>query len=226
MASNEKVMRALANDDRRRMLEYLYSSGPSTYSEIMRAIGFGIGDSGRFAYHLKKLISAGLVKQLPDSRYTLTPEGRRVAAILHEEELEHPTIIDTLNEFSRIVDIKRFMNGSILVYTGLSFTVTGGILTLMSIIGIPTKIEIMGTAHYFIPNTIVSLTALVLGLISLWMGLGILKHILPGTSILELLIYQKYSFLLLSRSGKLNKYFLMYILVTIAWISVLAIAMF
>ena len=31
-----------------------------------------------FTYHLKKVISAGLVEKLPDGTYTLTPEGRRV----------------------------------------------------------------------------------------------------------------------------------------------------
>ena len=58
------------------------------------------------------------------------------------------------------------------------------------------------------------------------MGINLLKHTVPGASILELLIYQKYSFLLLSRSRRLNKYLIMYILATIAWLSILIIAMF
>jgi len=219
-------MRALANNERRKILEYLIRTGVSSYSEIMKALGYGVGDSSRFAYHLKKLINAGLVKQLPNGKYTLTPEGRNIANILREEESEHPTIIDTLSEFSRLINIRDFMNGCILVYVGLSFTVLGGILTLMSIVKVPAKFETLGTIHYYIPNTIVSIMSLILGLIALTIGINLLKHTVPGASFLELLIYQKYSFLLLSRSRRLNKYLIMYILATITWLYILIVAMF
>ncbi len=221
---NEEVMRALANSDRQRILDYLYGSGPSTYSEIMKALGYGIGDSGRFAYHLKKLVDAGLIKQLSNGKYMLTAEGKRAAAILREEESDSPTIIDTLGEFSRTIDVGEFMTGNIVLYVGLSFTVIGGLLSIMSVAGVPAKIEVMGTARYFTPNPMVSLTALAIGLASLWIGIGTLKRVWPNASILELLVYQKYSFLLLSKSRKLDKYFLAYILATTAWITILLIA--
>lgn len=226
MVLDERVMRALANNERRKILEYLINTDASSYSEIMKALGYNIGNSSRFAYHLKKLINAGLVKQLPNGKYTLTPKGKNIANILREEESEYPTIIDTLSQFSRLINIREFMSGCILVYVGLSFTVLGGILTPMSIVGIPAKFEILGTIHYYIPNTTVSVMSLIIGLIILTMGINLLKHTVPGASILELLIYQKYSFLLLSRSRRLNKYLIMYILATIAWLSILIIAMF
>ena len=223
LSVDEKTLRALSNEYRRRIVEYLYSSGSAGYSELMKAAGFSIGESGRFSYHLKKLVEAGLVKQLPDGRYALTPGGLRVAEIMREEAYESPSIIDTIEGFLERIDQKRFVTGNLLVYSGLAYSIVGGLKTILSIIGVPAKIELLGRTIYYVPDLSISLIVLVLGSILLTLGLYVLKKLLPKTRVLELFIYQKYSYLLLSRSIHLRKYFAIYVLITISWLLLLLV---
>ncbi len=218
VSDDERVMRAIANECRRKMLEHLFDVGACGYTELMRAAGFGIGESGRFAYHLRRLIDAGLVKQLPDGRYGLTPKGRQVAAMVREESVDPPTIIDVLEEFSKSTNVSGFMRGSVLTFTGLGLAITGACLTVASLLNMPAKIEIMGNAHYVMPNAVWSVLSLAAGVLVLWAGIGTLKQAIPRASVLELLVYQKYSFLLMSRSGMLGKYLLMCVLGALLWV--------
>jgi len=218
MGVDEKVLRALSNEYRKKIVEYLYNSGSAGYSELMKAAGFNIGESGRFSYHLKKLIDAGLVKQLPDGKYALTPLGSRVAGIMHEEAYESPSIIDTIEGFLERINQKKFVTGNLLVYTGLAFSVVGGLKTVLSLINYPAKIELLGNTIYYVPDPKISLIIFTIGAISLLAGLLMLKKLFPKAHLLELLVYQKYSYLLLSRSTFLRKYFIAYIMVSIVWV--------
>ncbi len=223
MGVDERVLRALSNEYRKRIVEYLYDNGSAGYSELMRAAGFGVGESGRFSYHLKKLVDTGLVKQLPDGRYALTSRGLRVAEIMREEAYESPSIIDAIEGFLERIDQKRFIIGNLLVYSGLAYSVVGGLKTILSLINLPAKIELLGNALYYVPNLTISFAVFVLGAMLLLVGLYVLKKLLPKARLLELFVYQKYSYLLLSRSIYLRKYFTAYIIVTISWLLLLFI---
>ncbi len=221
MSVDEKTFRALSNEYRKKIVEYLYDNGSAGYSELMRAAGFGVGESGRFSYHLRKLVDAGIVKQLPDGRYSLTSKGVRVAEILREEAYESHSITDTIEGFLERIDQRRFVKGNLLVYAGLAYSIVGGLKTLLSLFGIPAKIELLGNTLYYIPVLHLSLAIFVFGAILLLVGLYLLKKTLPRTHVLELFVYQKYSYLLLSRSKYLKKYFTAYIIITITWLLLL-----
>lgn len=47
----------------------------------------GILDNKLFTYHLKKVVTAGLVSKLPDGNYALTPEGRRLGVHVLDKRL-------------------------------------------------------------------------------------------------------------------------------------------
>ncbi len=225
MSVDERTLRALSNENRKKIIEYLYNNGATSYSKLMRAIGFGIGESGKFSYHLKKLIDAGLIRQLPDRKYVLTRKGLRLTEIIQEETRDSPSLIDTIDNFLERIDHKKFIAGNLLVYTGIAFGVVSGLKTILSIIGIPAKIQILGNTLYYSPNLNLYIPILILAIILLVMGLYELKKTLPQARILELLIYQKYSYLLLSRSSYLKKFFTLYVFITISWLLMLFIPM-
>jgi len=221
ISADERVLRALSNESRRKIIDYLYAHGPSSYSKIMRATGFGVGESGRFSYHLRKLVDAGLVGQLSDGRYSLTPMGAKVARIMHEETAEVPSITETIEEFLNRIDQSRFIHGSLLVYAGLAYTVVGGLRTLLAALNLPVEVKLLGATYHYTPGAAVSAAVLAIGVALLLAGLWVLKKVAPDTGVLELLIYQRYSYLLLSRSKHLKRYLAMYILATISWLILL-----
>ena len=95
---DEAVMRAVANEVRRKVIERLWA-GPATFTELMEAAGMGVSESGKFTYHLKRLLNAGLVKQLGDGRYGLTGLGKRVAGLLMQKSVEGEDIVASIREF-------------------------------------------------------------------------------------------------------------------------------
>ena len=105
---NEELLKAIANRDRRAILEALRKKKTSSYAELMKANGFVLGQSGRFSYHLRKLIKAGLVRKLPDGRYALTNIGMRVVDILLEEERPY-SIRDSIEGFLEETNEVRFL---------------------------------------------------------------------------------------------------------------------
>ncbi|MCD6324420.1 MAG: helix-turn-helix transcriptional regulator [Desulfurococcales archaeon] len=224
LLDDEAVMRALANEFRRRILHHLLTSGPSTYMDMMKASG--LEDSGRFAYHLRRLVSAGLVQQRVDGRYCLTRKGLSVASMLSEEEKgEVPTVIETLDEFSKVHDVKGFMYGSVAVGSGLWFLVWGSILTALSLLNVPVAAEVLGTRYYFTVRLIPALAQLILGLTLLPLGLKVLGKGFPEASVLQLLMTQKYSTFLLIRSPHLKTYLALYGLVGAVFIALTWLAL-
>lgn len=150
MLGDEIVVRAVANEYRRKVLEHLLGNGASTYTELMRASG--LEGSSKFAYHLRRLVAAGLIKQGVDGKYRLTGKGRRVAVMLKEEGLDPPTVLDTLSEFSKSYNVRRFAFGSIGVGVGLWYLVCGSVMTVTSLLGMPARLEVAGTTYYALLN--------------------------------------------------------------------------
>ncbi len=218
---NEKFIRAIANDSRRRILEILYDKGSCRYSELLKLAGFSIGESGKFAYHLKKLLNYDLVKQLPTGEYTLTLQGMNLVRILKEEIDDSPAIIETLEDFSKKIDTNRFVIGNLLLAGGEVFLIIGVLFVIQGLLDIPARIEFFGTILTFHIEYARGLVLAITGMAVLITGLKIIRRILPNTTILELLIYQKYALLFASRSKGLKRYLAYYMLALIIIIAVI-----
>jgi len=216
---DEGVLRAVANEHRRRMLAVLSARGACSYTELMRESGFRLGESGKFAYHLKRLVDAGLVRQLSDGRYSLTREGRRVVAVLTEEESNSYTILDALGGFAKKVDVDAFFIGSTLLASGLLLLAFDAVAAALGGLGVPYRVEVMGRVYYKHPNVVLAVLGAAAGLLISSLSLRVLKASSPGSSTLELLVYQRYMFLLLSRTGKLGRYVLAYVLAVAATVA-------
>jgi len=78
---------ALANPIRRKVLLRL-EQAPATFGESMQAAG--LDDSPKMAFHMRKLVSTGLVAHEEES-YRLTPRGKAAARLLSEATFLPPT---------------------------------------------------------------------------------------------------------------------------------------
>jgi len=221
--SDEAVARAVANEYRRKILEHLLENGASTYTDLMCASE--LEESSKFAYHLRRLVVAGLVKQGIDGKYRLTGKGRRVAAMLKEERLDPPTVLDTLSEFCKSHNVRRFTLGSIGVGVGIWYLAGGSIMTLTSLLGMPAKLEVMGRVYYESLNPAVTALVAVVGLIILVMSFKLLSAEFPNASALQLVTMQRYATLLLLRSAYLRTYLVAYLAAALAFTALVWIAM-
>ena len=81
-----KILKAISSATRLKILHLLYDEGPKSYTELMNRLKLiPSRDAGKFAYHLKSLISADLIE--PDSktkRYRLTELGRVILDMTDE----------------------------------------------------------------------------------------------------------------------------------------------
>lgn len=89
MSSLEDILDSVASPQRLGMLRALKSRELS-YTELLESAGMDkVRDAGRFTYHLKKLLSAGLVESDEGSRrYRLTQKGRLLLEYLERMEKE------------------------------------------------------------------------------------------------------------------------------------------
>ena len=184
-----------------------------------------MGESGKFAYHLRRLVVAGLVKQGVDGKYRLTGKGRRVAAMLKKEELDPPTVFDTLSEFSKSHDVRRFAFGSVGVGVGLWYLVCGTIITVTSLLGMPAKLEVAGATYYALLNPAITASMVVLGVIALLTGLKLLSTEFPNTSALQLVMVQRYATFLLLRSTYLRTYLITYLAAALTFVALVWLAL-
>jgi len=214
---DEVVIRAVASEYRRKVLEHLLSNGASTYTELMRASG--LEESGKFAYHLRRLVAAGLIRQGVDGKYRLTSRGRKVAAMLKEEELDPPTVLDTLSEFNKSYNVRRFVYGSVGIGVGLWYLVCGSIMTLTSVLGVPAKLEVVGTTYYVLFNPAVTGLIAAAGLAALLMGFKLLSTEFPEASALQIVMMQRYTTFLLLRSAYLRTYLTVYLIAALTFIA-------
>ena len=81
-----KILKAVSSTTRLKILHLLLDEGPKSYTELMNRLRLNPSrDAGKFAYHLKSLISADLIE--PDSktkRYRLTDLGRIILDMTDE----------------------------------------------------------------------------------------------------------------------------------------------
>jgi len=200
---NEDVMRAVSNEYRRKMLELLYFNGDLEYAELMKRVGFRLGESSKFAYHLNKLEKAGLVTKKLNGKYTLTGDGKRIVRILLDENLKD---VDPITEFANNVDIDLYATASIIVFLGLFLLIFNAILLVMALLGIPSTVEIMGQKYIKPINTVIPLFFLLAGGSLTLLSLCLFKKSGKKYSLLEKIVLQKYLFLLLIKKGNIGKY--------------------
>lgn len=77
---SHRTLEAFANPIRRQVLSRLVD-GPASFGEAMRAAG--IDDSPKLAFHLRKLVDAGLLRH-ENEEYRLTPRGEAAARLLRD----------------------------------------------------------------------------------------------------------------------------------------------
>ncbi len=95
------IFSVLAAPSRLEILKILSAKGGMTYTELKEAAGFmPKRESGKFAYHLKKLVQQSLIVQNRQERkYTLSPLGRLVLTL--SKQIEEQTILSSGRLFVR-----------------------------------------------------------------------------------------------------------------------------
>lgn len=95
------IFSVLAAPSRLEILKILSAKGGMTYTELKEAAGFmPKRESGKFAYHLKKLVQQSLIIQNRQERkYTLSPLGRLVLTL--SKQIEEQTILSSGRLFVR-----------------------------------------------------------------------------------------------------------------------------
>jgi DNA-binding transcriptional ArsR family regulator len=89
------IFSVMASPNRIDILRILYSKGPLTYSELKSLAGFkSKKESGKFAYHLRKLLRQSLVSlNKAERRYTITKLGKLVLSLARQ--IEERAIIES-----------------------------------------------------------------------------------------------------------------------------------
>ena len=85
------IFSVMASPNRIDILRILNSKGPLTYSELKSLAGFkSKKESGKFAYHLRKLLRQSLVAlNKSERRYTITNLGKLVLSLARQRSEEH-----------------------------------------------------------------------------------------------------------------------------------------
>ena len=138
---DDKILRALSNENRKRILEQLYFNNYLEYAELMKRVGFKIGESGKFAYHSNKLEEAELIKKRIDGKYELTSKGRKIVKILLEENIKD---VDPITDFSKNINVDLYAISSIIMFAGLFSLIYNSILLILAFLNLPARIVIMG----------------------------------------------------------------------------------
>jgi len=80
------VMKAVANNIRVALLDYLNIEGGKTYSELIQSVCMAAHrDGGRFSYHLNYLLKTSLIKQ-EGKIYVITEKGEKILAFFNTLE--------------------------------------------------------------------------------------------------------------------------------------------
>ena len=77
---NEVVIKALNNKVRRKILQNLYEYGWGGYSELSEKLSI---KAGSFYHHIRILEESGLIKQLDDKIYEITPNGAQATEFIN-----------------------------------------------------------------------------------------------------------------------------------------------
>ena len=88
------IFSVMASQNRIDILRILNSKGPLTYSELKSLAGFkSKKESGKFAYHLRKLLRQSLVAlNKSERRYTITNLGKLVLSLARQIEERSITV--------------------------------------------------------------------------------------------------------------------------------------
>lgn len=83
-----RILKAVSSNVRLGILNILFDKGPLSYTELMSLLKMDPSrDAGRFAYHLRFLLKAGLLEVDAESKkYALTDVGRLVVGVAEEIE--------------------------------------------------------------------------------------------------------------------------------------------
>lgn len=90
------MLESLANPIRRAIVGFVFSSGPVSYSAILK-MNF-VDSSSKLSFHLQKLQADSLLTKVSGGAYVLTDEGRqawRVVRALGDERRRPPLLFDT-----------------------------------------------------------------------------------------------------------------------------------
>jgi FixJ family two-component response regulator len=90
------MLESLANPIRRAIVSFVFSSGPVSYSAILK-MNF-VDSSSKLSFHLQKLQSDNLLAKAEGGAYVLTDEGRqawRVVRALGDERRRPPILFDS-----------------------------------------------------------------------------------------------------------------------------------
>ena len=95
------IFSVMASPNRIDILRILNSKGPLTYSELKSLAGFkSKKESGKFAYHLRKLLRQSLVAlNKSERRYTITNLGKLVLSLARQ--IEERSIIESGKMYDR-----------------------------------------------------------------------------------------------------------------------------
>lgn len=84
----ESVLKALSNSTRREIMRQIVAKQGATYTQMMEILGLDPSlKSGRFNYHLKELVDAGLIFQL-DGVYKISELGEKALILIDQVSKE------------------------------------------------------------------------------------------------------------------------------------------
>jgi DNA-binding transcriptional ArsR family regulator len=103
---SEAIIKALNHKVRRALLLELYKYGWAGYSELSKTLNI---KAGGFYHHMKLLEESGLVKQLEDKQYEITPQGAQASEFIRSnfaplEDNPALKLLDIYNPISNIID--------------------------------------------------------------------------------------------------------------------------
>lgn len=94
------ISESLSGPIRRNILKYLFINDQSSFTGILKELN--IKDPPKLSFHLRKLVSDGIIQKNDKRIYSLTKIGKKVASLL--ESLEGEVIKEAYNNVSLILD--------------------------------------------------------------------------------------------------------------------------
>ncbi|RLE81849.1 MAG: hypothetical protein DRJ98_04840 [Thermoprotei archaeon] len=80
-----KVFEALSNEIRLKIIQVLYDEGELSYGELMERVGLPVSKSGKFGYHLSKLVSEKIVEIVKNTgKYKLSNYGMKIYELIRD----------------------------------------------------------------------------------------------------------------------------------------------
>jgi DNA-binding transcriptional ArsR family regulator len=143
-SGKETVLKALSNSTRREIMRQIVGRGGATYTEMMEILGLDPSlKSGKFNYHLKELVDAGLILQV-NGIYRITDLGEKALILIDQVSKEtkidrygvlHAAIsMNPREELSLFKSQFGFGPGFVLLMLGIIFSLVSGGIQLLDLI--------------------------------------------------------------------------------------------